>query len=124
MAEIKQDKIRVSYGGVTHDAEITVVHYNTAERALAAARISAILLVITIACVFIPILHFVLVPVFFLLTIAAGINAYLTSAKIDGGQSTCPSCKAPFTLANESYSFPKDFRCRACSVTLHLTLLH
>ena len=94
--------------------------YSSGERSLNALKILGILWAIAGFSVFVPILHFVLVPLFALLGLVGAVSAFMTKARIKNGEFLCPSCKVKNVLSPQDESFPKNIRCTSCYMTLRV----
>lgn len=94
--------------------------FQHSERVSRAFKIASAFFGVGLLTVFIPILHFVLPPLFFLAGIAFAVATYHTKAEIISGEFTCPSCRALNQLTRQSESFPTSPRCSSCHLTLEL----
>ncbi len=103
---------KLSLGGVT------VRSLSRAERIQRGAKVTGIAWGVAILCVFIPILHFVLVPSFLIGGLVLGVMNSMERGQIVSSHLGCPNCSAEVPLVNESVSWPKQIRCSSCSVTL------
>jgi hypothetical protein len=92
------------------------------ERLRNTVKITGGLLVAAVIGVFIPFLHFVLVPVLLLCCLIFGVATWLEKAEILRGEYTCPECGKLNSLARESENFPRATRCQHCYLTLNLSL--
>lgn len=75
---------------------------------------------IGVVAVFLPILHFVLVPLFALLGPFAGFYFYSQTSVILGGVGECPSCGKELEIAKSKPQWPLEDLCLHCreSVTI------
>jgi len=73
-----------------------------------------------VASVFIPILHFVLVPSFAIAGPVAGYMYYKREKIILGGIVSCPDCRQTFRLSVPSAPFPLWDRCSHCEHLLRI----
>lgn len=71
---------------------LTVRHFDRKERAARAARVAALGLLGTACAVFVPIMHFFLVPLGLILTLVLLRAALSRSSLILGGGGSCPFC--------------------------------
>ncbi len=94
--------------------------YTKAQRTFNALKILGILWLIAGFTVFVPILHFVLVPLFAILGVVGFVSAWMTKAKIKEGEFVCPSCKVQNKMTPQDESFPKNIRCTSCYMTLRV----
>ncbi len=68
--------------------------------------------------VFVPLLHFILPPLFL---IAGGVffwSTWLETGEVLSGEYICPNCKHVMTFPREAEEWPKIQRCGACSFML------
>ena len=91
---------------------------STHERLMRALRILAILWLVAGITVFVPILHFVLVPGFFLLGILFSVTTWMGKGEIAKGAITCPNCKKAMEIGKEAEGWPRVQRCTGCAFTL------
>lgn len=88
------------------------------ERVARAARMFGILFLVAFLTVFIPILHFVLPPLFLILGFIFATTTYLETGEVLRGEIDCPNCKRKMQLRKEAEGWPKSMRCEGCSYTL------
>lgn len=67
-----------------------------------------------VVAVFIPILHFILVPLFLIAGPAIAFWAYGQTSVVLGGQGTCPHCGASLPLERSADRWPLDDLCSRC----------
>lgn len=96
--------------------------YPMPERLQRMLKILGLLLAAAVVAVFIPILHFVLVPVLLICALVFGAATWMDRAEILRGEFTCPQCQKLNSLARESENFPRTTRCQHCYFTLRLDL--
>ena len=94
--------------------------YTLSERMNRMLKISGLLLLAAIVAVFVPILHFVLVPGLLLAALFMGTMTWLDCAEVLRGEFPCPQCQKTNTLSRQSESFPSNVRCTHCYFTLKL----
>jgi hypothetical protein len=85
-------------------------------------KVAGLLLIAAVIAVFVPLLHFVLVPILLICAIVFGVATWMGRAEIRRGEYTCPLCNKLNTLSRESDNFPRSTRCQHCYGTLHLSL--
>lgn len=90
------------------------------ERLLRSFRSIAIFWIVALLSVFVPVLHFILVPLFIILGIVFGIMTFLQSSLILSGTVLCPSCKAEVQLVPNAESWPREQRCTSCYLMLKI----
>lgn len=94
--------------------------FQHSERVLRAFKIASAFGAVGLLTIFIPILHFVLPPLFFLAGMIFAVATYHTKAEILSGEFTCPSCRAINQITRQNESFPTSPRCSSCHLTLEL----
>lgn len=92
------------------------------ERVLRAMRSIGICWLIGAVCILVPILHFVLVPAFFLVGLLLAYYHWSSKGEILKGEFICPTCGKPNTIGKEREQFPQYRRCTSCLLTLELKL--
>lgn len=92
--------------------------FTTDEKVKRAGKALGILWLVAFFTVFIPILHFVLVPLFFLGGIGFAVVTYMEKGLLLSGEIPCPNCKKPVTLPEETESWPNARRCPSCHTDL------
>ena len=75
---------------------------------------------LAVLSVAIPILHFLLVPLFFALGLVLPFVAMRRQSIVLGGKGTCPYCSKPFTIARQPDRWPLQDICTACN--RHVTI--
>ena len=96
------------------------VHYqeiHQAQRMISATKALMICWAVAGFCVFIPILHFVLVPGFFLLGVFMGINKYVDDKQIAGGNVPC-KCGSEVAISSRLDRFPFFVSCQKCNIEI------
>ena len=76
---------------------------------------------VTCFMIVLPLLHFILVPLGLLLTIAVFILSLQTDKIISGGTGTCPSCGGTINFVRRKIKFPYFETCGACSSESQVT---
>lgn len=94
--------------------------YTLKERMQRMVKVSSLLFLAACGAVFVPILHFVLVPALLVCALVFGVAAWLDKAEILSGEFTCPQCTKLNTLARGSESFPLSIRCQHCYFSVRL----
>lgn len=93
---------------------VKVQRLNQEQRTKRAFKALGISFGLSIASIIVPILHFILVPGFF---IAGPIFAYFLYKQKDmvmGGSGTCPGCSKPFSIARGAEVWPLEDVCGLC----------
>lgn len=95
--------------------------FERGERMARAARTFGILFVIGLFSVFVPLLHFILPPLFLIAGLVFGFLSWLETAEVTRGEVTCPNCQKKIELPREAEEWPKQTRCPGCSFTLTIS---
>ena len=96
--------------------------FSRATRNLRALRALVITLGVTIAAVFIPGAHFVLVPLGVLATPVVTFLAYRKKEQVDGGEGKCPMCGVIMMVGVTSYSRVLVENCPGCHRPVDIVL--
>jgi len=111
------------FGASPSPAVVTATTTSPGQRFVRAARSAAVLWAFAVGFVFVPGLHFVLVPTFLILGLVAGLRQLRATEVVAGVHGTCPRCgrEQDFTAGNRlAPTWRLD--CPACHNTLTLTL--
>ena len=92
--------------------------FSFSERLIRTAKIFGILAAIGVGTVVVPILHFILPPLFLLAACIFATTTWLETSEVLSGQIACPNCKTNMLFAREAEEWPKIQRCPGCSYTL------
>jgi len=112
-----------AFGAPPRHATVTVVRASPGRRFRRAARAGALCWAIAAGCVFLPGLHFVLVPGFFVAGIAVGIRHLREQEVVARVRGACPRCGLEQEFAAGNGLTPTwALDCPACHTTLSLTL--
>lgn len=100
------------------DSKIMIVGFSKTSRIMRAVKSLAVCWAISIFCILVPMLHFILVPAFFILGIfmffhQMSIHCYLISGTIG-----CPSCRKDLNLRPAAFDWPKREICQYCRADL------
>lgn len=90
------------------------------ERLARAGKIFGIFFGVALLTVFIPILHFILPPLFLIVGSVLAFGEYTGKGEMLNGEITCPNCKKVMTLPKETEEWPRTQRCEGCSFTLKI----
>ena len=93
-------------------------HWSESERVGRALKIFSVLFLVAAASLAIPIVHFVLAPLLFLICIVATIKIYRQRMQILGGIALCPVCKHEFVIISGYSQWPIYSNCTNCNRTL------
>jgi hypothetical protein len=111
------------FGASPRPALVTVTRPSPGRRLVRAARAAAGFWAVAVGCVFLPGLHFVLVPTFLVVGIVAGLRRLRDVEIVARVQGVCPRCEQEeeFAAGNRlASSWPLD--CPACHNRLTLVL--
>lgn len=111
--EKKEVRILGNSGNIS-SGEIYLKSWSKGERIKRSSLWGGIFFFIAAFCVLIPILHFVLVPVFLILTPVVAFKTYQQKSVILGGFGTCPRCKEPLPIEKAKESWPLSDLCTHC----------
>lgn len=117
----QSEQITISSGDAhPSKGQIQIRDFSSGERLGRAILRGGIGLALTIVAIFIPIAHFVLVPLGLLVSVLLVISAMNQSGVIESGTATCPSCNATISIYRRSKKFPFTDICESChrSVTI------
>ncbi len=73
-----------------------------------------ILSIVTVLSAFLPLVHFVAVPLLLITTVLVVCSALKSREFIDGGTGTCPACNAAFHIRRRRKSLPFTDVCGQC----------
>ena len=113
----------VTWGERSTTGNLEVQEFSTRDRLVRAVRTVALCLSATLACVFIPAAHFVLVPLGLLVTPLITILVFRAQTKILSAKLICPKCNAEIRLLASQEKYPLYERCVECGreVTIKAT---
>lgn len=90
-----------------------------------AAKSYLIFLGLAVAAIFVPILHFILVPGFLLLSIFMAINAYVDGVEIANIELKCEKCNSDITLPEKrADQYPFWVKCTHCQTEYRIEKTH
>lgn len=102
----------------THDArsdgEVAVRRWSGMDRTRRAIVALAGFWALAIVSIFIPALHFVLVPAFLLIGPIAAVLLARQKSTVLGGRGVCPACSEPFFIEGGTESWPLQDVCESC----------
>lgn len=88
------------------------------ERLARSGKIFGVCFLVACLTVFIPILHFVLPPLFLIIGGVLAAGEYSGTGEVLNGEITCPNCKKVMNLPKETEEWPRHQRCTGCSFSL------
>lgn len=103
--------------------EVRIQYWNQRTRLLRASKGFGLALLLAIGAVFIPILHFVLVPLLLLSIPIVAIYFYRQESVVLGGTGQCPKCLQSFTIVRSPNRWPLEDLCECCHEVLKIHLL-
>ena len=104
-----------------NNAEATIQKYSEAEAHKRAVRGVGIFFALAVGSIFLPLVHFVLVPMFLILTPVAFVFLKRTKAKILKIAGTCPACGHAFLITDQPNVWPQESICDKCRKTFKVT---
>jgi hypothetical protein len=111
------------FGAQPRRVSVTVMHPSPGERVMRALKAGGAFWAIAAGCVFLPGLHFVLVPTFLLIGVAAGFRHLRDQEIVSRVRGACPRCGLEQEFAAGNRLAPTwTIDCPACHNTLTLTL--
>lgn len=93
---------------------LKIQFYNKKQRLKRALKLGAMCWGGAIVAIFIPIIHFVLVPVLFLTGIISPLFIYSQESRVLGGEGVCPECQKQLPLEAGSNQWPLTDLCTQC----------
>lgn len=111
------------FGAPPRQATVTVVHPSPGRRLARALKAGGVFWAVAAGCVFLPGLHFVLVPSFLVIGIAVGFRNLRDQEIVSRVRGACPRCglEQEFAAGNRLTS-AWSLDCPACHNTLTLAL--
>ena len=112
--------ISAEHGVGQSPGEVRVQRWDKKDRTARSARAWVVCWVAAIGAIFIPVLHFFLVPT---LLLAGPVSAFFIAGQenvILGGEGTCPVCHAFLPLTRNALQFPISDICPACQAPLRI----
>lgn len=122
MAENKVDLLELrGNDGAVGRGELHTSLLTNGDRFKRTARGVAITLGVGVLAVFIPVFHWVLVPIFLVATPVVGVYMYRTKVMVEKGVGECPACRQVITLALAPQTrIPHWTYCPSCNKPLQL----
>ena len=106
----------------TTQATITKVEFDKPERTKNALRTFGMMFAATFASVFIPILHFILVPTLFISSFVLAMAKMGEKVRSEGGTGECPKCHQPFKVQPSKWGVRITNCCDSCPEELEMIL--
>lgn len=117
-ADTQRLKLETEVDGVTTHGFAIRRDLSKQERFSRAAKMFGIFFGVALLTVFVPVLHFVLPPLFLIVGMVFFWTTYLETGEVLEGEYTCPNCKHKMILPKEAEDWPKEQRCGGCSFML------
>jgi len=112
------------YSGEERDARLEIRAFDRAARLRRAVGGLAAWWTVAIACAFIPVAHFALVPGFLLFGLFTFVQRLRTATVVVAARGSCPDCDAEQDLdLLGPWREGRDLACRACHRSLRLTAM-
>ena len=106
--------IQLESNGTTSEGKLTIIIPTRAQRIGKAMGLGFLMLLVTALSALIPMVHFIAVPMFLLITIGVVISCLRSSEIIEQGSGACPACKAPFRILKRRFRLPFSDVCEGC----------
>ncbi len=118
--------IKIKITGLTTDnsenGEVQVAHWDKYQRIKKSLKMWGGCWCLSIISILVPILHFFLVPAFFLAGPIVGLIIYKQESLVLGGSGICPYCKAVLSIEKSRNVFPQNELCTHCRHNVILSL--
>lgn len=121
MLQITTQVVLTSPSGKQQDATVTIAEWTPQERLRRGLKFFGICWGAAILTIFIPILHFILVPLLLLAGPVAGYHFYQQERMMLGGQAICPQCGAPLQIEKGPAKWPAEELCTVCRTALQVS---
>ncbi len=100
--------------GAVSTGEVEVKAWTKNERLLRALKFGGITWGIALVCVVLPIVHFILVPLFLIAGPLMALRTFRTTSVVLGGRGHCPFCQKDVTIGRGADHWPIDELCTQC----------
>jgi len=112
-----------AFGAQPRRAIVTVVQPSPGQRFARAFKAGGIFWAVAAGCVFLPGLHFILVPTFLVVGVVAGFRHLQDQEVVSSVRGPCPRCGGEQTFPGGNRLTPSwSLDCPACHTNLSLTL--
>lgn len=102
------------------EGQVTIEHFRPDQILLNAFKKIGICWLAAVLSIFIPVLHFVLVPAFFILGIYLFRRSFKARARIIRGEISCPKCRHTIAIAAGALMWPVTEICQSCVNTVRI----
>jgi len=103
-------------------ATVIKVEWDKTERTKNAARLFLIMIASTFVSIFIPILHFILVPSLFIASFVFALDKMSEKFRNEGGKGECPKCHQEFAVQPSKWGIRITNNCNHCHEDLEMFL--
>jgi hypothetical protein len=122
------ENIKVPVKADVNDERITegvleIHRFNPSERMMNAIKKLVLWWLIAIFSVLIPVMHFVLVPLFFFLGIFLSYRSYKSTGRVLAGTLKCPHCQAEIQIKPNELHWPLSEICQSCARVVRISEL-
>lgn len=93
---------------------VKIQYFNREQRLGRALKIFGLCWGAALVAIFLPLIHFVLVPTLILTGLIVPGFVYFRESRILGGEGTCPKCQAPFQIEKSANEWPLTDLCTQC----------
>lgn len=94
---------------------IYVQYFSQPEKITQSLKKLGLFWAIAVACVLIPVFHFVLVPLFFILGLFFAHRSYKSEGQVLGGETRCPHCQTEIKVKPAELQWPLSEICQNCA---------
>jgi len=101
-------------------ASIAMLSLSQSDRFITAFKKSSLFFALAIGSVFLPVLHFVLVPTFLIVTVIVFMKGMKQTSWVVTGYTQCPQCKKWVEISPQYYTEPLRTSCSQCGERLLL----
>lgn len=119
-------KAKINFDGtILPSVELVIHSYTLNERFKRSLKMFLLLFFSSIACILIPVLHFVLVPLFLILSLVMPFRKFKESKSIDLKSLNCPGCNASLNagvVSLKSDDSTVRLGCNSCRKSLTIIL--
>jgi len=119
MAQLKQIEVVAAMNADNaYKTNLEIKELDIIERILQSGKVLALWWGGAVVCIFIPVLHFFLVPGAVLIGIALAYRQFTLRSQVLGGVVECPACHAKVALNSAPFNWPKIIECSACQARI------
>jgi hypothetical protein len=118
--ELPPVSVRLFSGTDAADGIVFIRSFTQGQMRLRGLRVLTIFWAIAAVTIFIPILHFILVPGFLIGGIVASAAARRQKSIVAGGKGSCPKCGVGFLLVKSADRWPLGEVCPKCGAQIRI----